>query len=270
VKVNGEINEISSSSVAKSSRPTAPDLVIDNNGIEQIRVSNMDYDNFTKAFQELDDSKKWVLRSGKVVEDELYKFGMSLCHSFIIDTDDKSLIEEKVFAELELMEIRTHKLNHRRYLTIDRKILTKIGYDAIDNLIREYEVDSLKKDHLESLASSSQKNKNRRVASVDSMPKKVMSRQGDLIICHMSMEYGCRKIGSLYVGYNSTKILQERGLKTPKMMKDQFDDLWLSMLLLRLDSSAGYIGRITRSKMLTIPSTISEFGARVLSVIMLS
>ncbi|CAG8736669.1 6041_t:CDS:2, partial [Cetraspora pellucida] len=150
--------------------------------------------------------------------------------------------------------------------------------------IHEYEVDSLKKDHLEK----------------SSMLRKVMGRQGYLIIRRMSMEYGCGEIGNLYVGYNGTKILQERGLKTPKMMKDQFDDLciytkWnekkirkletigfihagkkiknkkrLSMLLLRLDSPTGYIGRITRSKMLTIPSATSEFGARVLPVIMLS
>ncbi|CAG8585583.1 12542_t:CDS:10, partial [Cetraspora pellucida] len=341
IKVNKEINEISNSSVAKSNRPTEPDLVIDNNGIEQNRVSNMDYDNFTKAFQELDDNKKWVLRSGKVVEDELYKFGMKC--------NDKSLIEEKVFTELELMEIRTHKLKSLpdmpqdllEYLgsyqlstisdlrmQIFKSESWKISYNrqkdfdkdwirnTIDNLIREYEVDSLKKeDHLEvwllshiwlfvdrafeniegvqairgescSLASSSRKNRNRRVASVDSIPRKIMGRRGDLIIRRMSMEYGCGEIGNLYVGYNGTKILRERGLKTPKMMKDQFDDLcvytkWNEKKIRKLetigfihagilDSPAGYIGRITRSKMLTIPSTISEFGARVLPVIMLS
>lgn len=41
----------------------------------------------------------------------------------------------------------------------------------------------------------------------------------------MHKEYGCGEAGKLYTGYNGTKILHERGLKTPKMMKDQFDDL---------------------------------------------
>jgi len=143
-----------------------------------------------------------------------------------------------------------------------------------------------------SLASSSRKNRNRNVASMSSTPRKAMGRRGDLIIRCMSREYGCGEAGNLYAGYNGTKILRERGLKTPKMMKDQFDDLCihmgskekevrkletigfihagLSVLLLRLDSPAGYIGRISRSKMLTIPSTIGEFGKGVLPVIMLA
>ena len=41
----------------------------------------------------------------------------------------------------------------------------------------------------------------------------------------MYKEYGCGEAGNLYTRYNGTKILRERGLKTPKMMKDQFDDL---------------------------------------------
>lgn len=48
------------------------------------------------------------------------------------------------------------------------------------------------------------------------------------------------------------------------------NSLGLSVLLLRLDSPAGYIGRISRSKMLTIPSTVNEFGKGVLPVIVLA
>ncbi|RIA90813.1 hypothetical protein C1645_693238, partial [Glomus cerebriforme] len=71
-----------------------------------------------------------------------------------------------------------------------------------------------------SIASSSQKNRDRSVSSVSSMPRKIMGRRGDLIIHCMYKEYGCGEVGNLYTGYNGTKILRERGLKTPKMMKD--------------------------------------------------
>ncbi|PKK58077.1 hypothetical protein RhiirC2_347831 [Rhizophagus irregularis] len=322
-------------------------------------MTEVDFNKFTEVFQQLKDNKKWILKSGKVVEDELYKFGMRchyehLCHSFVVDPDDRSFIEEKVFTESELQEIRTYKqkplpdmpqdllehLGNYQLNTISdlrtqvfKPEAWKLSYNrqndfdrdwirnTVDNLIREYEVGSLKRDHLEgwllshiwlfidrvfeniegvevirgescSLASSARKNRNRNVASVSSMPRKAMGRRGDLIIHCMSREYGCGEAGNLYSGNNGTKILCERGLKTPKMMKDQFDDLCihmgskekevrkletigfihagLSVLLLRLDSPAGYIGRITRSKMLTIPSTISEFGKGVLPVIMLA
>jgi len=119
-----------------------------------------------------------------------------------------------------------------------------------------------------------------------------MGRRGDLIIRHDSMEFGCGEAGNLFKGNNGTKILRERGLKAPKMMKDQFDDLCtrvklrekivrnlmtigfihagLSVLLLTLDSPTGYICRISRSKMLTVPSTVSEFGTRALPAIVLA
>ncbi len=42
------------------------------------------------------------------------------------------------------------------------------------------------------------------------------------------------------------------------------------MLLLRLDSPEGYICRISRSKMLSVPSTISEFGQKFLPIIVLA
>ncbi|PKY31958.1 hypothetical protein RhiirB3_343240, partial [Rhizophagus irregularis] len=101
---------------------------------------------------------------------------------------------------------------------------------------------------------------------------------------------GAEKRVKLYTGYNGTKILRERELKTPKMMKDQyiyihigskekkvrkletirFIHAGLSVLLLRLNSPAGYVNKISRSKMLTILSNISEFGKGVLPAIILT
>ena len=66
------------SSTQSSIPRQTPDLVTDTDSdeIEQVQMSEEDFNKFTKAFQKLEDSKKWVLTSGKVVEDELYKFGM--------------------------------------------------------------------------------------------------------------------------------------------------------------------------------------------------
>lgn len=39
-------------------------------------MTALDYDKFTGEFQKLENDKKWDLSTGKIVEDELYKFGM--------------------------------------------------------------------------------------------------------------------------------------------------------------------------------------------------
>ncbi|EXX57491.1 hypothetical protein RirG_206680 [Rhizophagus irregularis DAOM 197198w] len=124
------------------------------------------------------------------------------------------------------------------------------------------------------------------------MKRKIMGRRGDLIIRKVSTEYGCSEAGKSFEGNNGTKLLHERGIKAPKMMKDIFYSLCeavgneeekirklqsigfihssLMILLLRLDSPAGYTCRITRTKMLEVPSQIAQFGAKVLPVIMLA
>ncbi|PKY49402.1 hypothetical protein RhiirA4_465379 [Rhizophagus irregularis] len=88
IKTNKEMKIKSSSSPAGSLSSSQssisrqiPDLVIDSNEIEQVQMSEKDFNKFTKAFQKLENTKKWVLTSGKVVEDELYKFGMK-CNKY--------------------------------------------------------------------------------------------------------------------------------------------------------------------------------------------
>ena len=66
----------SSSSIQPNSQRQTPDLVTDSDEVEQVQMSEEDLNKFTEAFQKLENKKKWVLTSGKVVEDELYKFGM--------------------------------------------------------------------------------------------------------------------------------------------------------------------------------------------------
>lgn len=46
-----------------------------------------------------------------------------------------------------------------------------------------------------------------------------------MIIRKVVAEYGCAEAGKSFEGENGTKLLRERGLKTPKMMKDMIDDL---------------------------------------------
>ncbi|UZO02113.1 uncharacterized protein OCT59_020607 [Rhizophagus irregularis] len=134
------------------------------------------------------DSRKWRLSTGKVVEDALYNFA-SKCsyehasHSFIIDPTDQSYINEGIFTVDELNEIKTHKrrdlpeipedlLNylmtfakstlHELRSAIDQPIKVLQGefspekhhdYDwaryAMYTILQEYETGSLRKDHHE-------------------------------------------------------------------------------------------------------------------------
>ena len=43
-------------------------------------MSHVDFTKFTEAYEQMDSTKKWVLSSGKVVEDELHKFGLKCTH----------------------------------------------------------------------------------------------------------------------------------------------------------------------------------------------
>src|SRR5579862_3670076 len=75
------------------------------------------------------------------------------------------------------------------------------------------------------LASSAQKNRDRTVSGVLKMKKKTLGRRGDFLIRKFSTEYGCGEAGRLYERENGTRLLKERGLKTPKIMKDIFHNL---------------------------------------------
>ncbi|GBC08304.1 hypothetical protein RclHR1_08000001 [Rhizophagus clarus] len=144
--------------------------------------------NLMKVYEKFQDSRKWVLSTGKVVEDVLYNFA-SKCsyehasHSFIIDPTDQSYIKEGIFTEEELNEIKTHKKRdlpeipedllgylmtfakstlHDLRRAIDQPIKFIQGefnpekhhdYDwiryAMYTILQEYEIGSLRKDHHE-------------------------------------------------------------------------------------------------------------------------
>lgn len=66
-------------------------------------------------FKKLDESKKWKLSSGRVVEDMLFDFAKKCVQdhpacSMIIDPEDKTYIKEGVFTEQEISEIKSTRL----------------------------------------------------------------------------------------------------------------------------------------------------------------
>ncbi|UZO04439.1 uncharacterized protein OCT59_024825 [Rhizophagus irregularis] len=277
-------------------------------------MSTYDYEKYKKSYTEMNNSNKWVLTTGTVVEDVLYNFSLRckyehLAHSFILDPDDNNYLIESVFTESELHEIRhyqtketllmplellKHKnmpfgyLNNKRLkntLELQKQIFMPEQMDqdfnrsrdfdrdwirnTVYNLLLEYESNALMSDHLELWI----------LVHVWNFTYKVFN---DI------EEVKCTEAGRQFEGQNGTKLLQERGLKMPKMMKDMFDQLCktfdqdekktrkletigflyagmffylilnlasvayldsifqgLMMTLLRLDSPAGYICRVS-------------------------
>ncbi|CAG8596403.1 1176_t:CDS:2 [Diversispora eburnea] len=182
--------------------------------------------------------------------------------------------------------------------------------NSVYNLVLEFESDMLQQSHLEawynihvwtfidksfnelegvdivrgescSLASSKRKNNRRIIQGIVKTTRKSIGRRGDLIVRKGPYEYGASEVGKDYEGDNGSKLLKERGLKSPKMLKDMMIDLgnfveWktdklrqfelvsfihagLFMILLRMDVPAGYICRITRSDTLQVPTNVSQF-----------
>ncbi|CAG8736377.1 10127_t:CDS:10, partial [Cetraspora pellucida] len=120
--------------------------------------------------------------------------------------------------------------------------------------LQEYELNTLTTDHLElwilvhvwsftdkvfndieevkvvrgescSLSSSARKNRERTVPGIADMKRKALGRRGDMIIRKITAEFGCAEAGRQFEGENGTKLLHERGLKMPKMLKDMFKHL---------------------------------------------
>ncbi|PKC58022.1 hypothetical protein RhiirA1_471610 [Rhizophagus irregularis] len=125
---------------------------------------------------------------------------------------------------------------------------------SVHSLLLEFESGTLKQNHLEtwynihiwslidksfneligvdvargescSLASAKRKNKHRVIQGLVSTTRKALGRRGDLILRKGMYEYGASEVGKDYEGDNGTKLLRERGLKSPKMLKDMLVDL---------------------------------------------
>ncbi|CAG8728820.1 21744_t:CDS:10 [Racocetra persica] len=157
------------------------------NGDSAIKMTSTAYQQFTNKYQKIPKEDKWTLSTEKIVEDALYVFGMKcshehLCHSFLIDPDDKNYIQQGIFTREELEEIKNFSKKELplvpddllKYLNSFRKSNTSdlrelifrsdlrdqpfdrsknFDYDwirnTIYNLVLEYEANHLEKDHLE-------------------------------------------------------------------------------------------------------------------------
>ncbi|CAG8652257.1 1218_t:CDS:2 [Gigaspora margarita] len=116
---------------------------------------------FEHTFQEMRKEKKWFLKSGKCVEDELYAFGKQcrfehLAHSFIIDPDDETCYQNNVFTSEELEEIHdTESKDFPKMPTELLKFISSFRMKTTENLriryslLLEYESGTLKQNHLE-------------------------------------------------------------------------------------------------------------------------
>ncbi|RUS26066.1 hypothetical protein BC938DRAFT_471275 [Jimgerdemannia flammicorona] len=84
----------------------------------------------TETYRKMEDSRKWRLSTGKVVEDSLYKFAINCpyehaSHSFILDPTDEVYTNNGVFTEVELKEIKRH----------NRRNLPEIPNDLLEYLL---------------------------------------------------------------------------------------------------------------------------------------
>lgn len=80
-------------------------------------VDNVFLQTFRDKFLSMSNDKKWMLSDGTYVEDKMFNFGMKctyehLCHSWILDPEDKSYVQHKIFSEKQLKEIKETKPVH--------------------------------------------------------------------------------------------------------------------------------------------------------------
>lgn len=71
-----------------------------------------------------------------------------------------------------------------------------------------------------SMSSGENRNEDRTIGSMSKVCRKLSSERADLVFKHLSHEIGCLEIGLEDEGQNGTKEMNERSIKTPKMMKN--------------------------------------------------
>ncbi|CAJ0837169.1 9030_t:CDS:2 [Entrophospora sp. SA101] len=126
----------------------------------------------------------------------------NLAHSLIIDPNDEN---QNVFMKEELQEIKEFKIKQ-----------PQASLHAQDNIV------DLRKWINHIFEDLNGVEIVRTVPAVKSLKHKSMGHCGDMLI---RKEYGCAEIGKIFEGENGSKLLKERGLKAPKMLKDQYCSL---------------------------------------------
>ncbi|CAJ0641965.1 12991_t:CDS:2 [Entrophospora sp. SA101] len=272
--------------------------------------------------EELEEIKEFQMKPTPKISSDLLEYIES--YNIVNMFYDKLYIGHSNFVLDNILDLRK-RVNNSEAFNENFERSRHFDHDWIKNaaynLLREYENESFAKNHLEawytihlwsfidkvfedlneveiirgessSIASAERKNTHRTVPAVESLRRKSMGSRGDMLIRKGHKEYGCAEIGKFFEGENATKLLKERGLKAPKMLKDQYCNLCkyinyeedkvrkietiafihsgMIMMLLRLDSPIGYICRISRTKTYEIPTRINEFGKKVLPALVVA
>ncbi|CAG8585168.1 11654_t:CDS:2 [Funneliformis caledonium] len=172
-------------------------------------------------------------------------------------SDDKTYIQNNVFTSEELEEIRNMKTKDLPKMLTELLKYLGSSQKNVHNLLLEYESDEsfneldevdVSRGESYSLAFSKHKNNKRIIQGLVITTRKAFGRRGDLILRKEIREYSTFEVGKDYESVNRTKLLKERELKSLKL-KDM-----LFMILLRMDVSADYVCKITRSDTLQIPT----------------
>ncbi|CAJ0900874.1 3584_t:CDS:2, partial [Entrophospora sp. SA101] len=258
---------------------------------ESREMSESSISEFKDSYRGMKNEKKWYLTSGKCVEDALYAFGnqwrsfrMKTTKDLHIALDVRQDWEGGNFDRIKHFDFDWVK-NKFESDTLQQKHLEAWHnvhiWSFIDRCFNELRGVDIARGESFSIASSKRKNSKRVIQGVVKTTRKAIRRKGDLTLRKGSHEYVASEVGKDYEGDNGTKLLKERGLKSPKMLKDMIVDLgnfveWktntlrqfelisfihagLYMILLRMDVPAGYTCRVTRSDTLQVPTNINRF-----------
>lgn len=107
-------------------------------GDDDLDASELDLAKFEEAYMELDQNRMWTLKSGRKVEEVIYKFvrnlnGESCLHSFIVS--DANLVAKSLFSDDEWKEIFASEV--RSFPKLDHfciELMKKYTIDDINNL----------------------------------------------------------------------------------------------------------------------------------------
>ncbi|KAF0344299.1 hypothetical protein F8M41_015948 [Gigaspora margarita] len=246
-KISKEDDEINTFFQTSSSRKLAEmdnkDETVKMNKTGPFLLSESNRKEIEDAYKLMKRENMWKLKSGRFIEEELYKLGLDMrfehaSHSFIVDVDDEAIKQH--FNEEECLEIYNAsgpevpqlsqeiieylaKFTNKRSLKEVRKAINepderfdaKYDKDAYHDLgyIRFALGEST------SLANADRKNAQRIMPERRQMGhrsdftiRKVGSREND--------EYGIGEAGKLWIDDHESKFLKESSIKTHKVLKD--------------------------------------------------
>ncbi|GET62742.1 C2H2-type zinc finger transcription factor [Rhizophagus irregularis DAOM 181602=DAOM 197198] len=183
------------------------DADIDVSGATGAKLTDASKTEYKKMYENMDETLKWRLKSGRYVEDVIYEFGCScqfedLSHSFIIDLEDQP--EEDVitclnaFNKTNVHDIREvmaqFSMRQGSEYTIQKDFSTDVIIYAIHSLVLLYErqPNALGIDHLENWSRYCQ--------------RRVLQKNNN----GQALEFGSSEVGRFYNSKMRTKWLVEK------------------------------------------------------------